>query len=68
MIKNNEDINFIYFNQIDKIYTSFENSLDNFKNITCLIYNIYYKNDQFNVINHSVKSSLNTMLTLLIKD
>jgi hypothetical protein len=68
LININEDVNFIYFNQIDKIYTSFENSLDNFKNITCLIYKIYYKNDQFNVVNDSVKSSLKTMISLLIKN
>ena len=47
------DINFIYFNKIDEIYISFENSLDNFKEIICLIYKIYYQNDQFEIINNT---------------
>ena len=60
------DINFIYFNKIDEIYISFENSLDNFKEIICLIYKIYYQNDQFEIINNTTKESLRSMLKLLI--
>lgn len=61
------NINFVYFNKIDEIYHTFTPSLNGLQELLFLIYNIYYKNDQFNLISPEVKSSFNSTLKLLMK-
>jgi hypothetical protein len=65
--KLNNDVNFVYFLEIDKIYTSFDGDIKSLQNLLYLIYKIYYRDNQFNIIDDSVKQSLDTALKLIIK-
>ena len=61
-----EDNNYNYYQKIDYYYNNYDNSISYYQEILLLIYDIFYKHDNFNYINPIISQMLNNMIKLLI--
>ena len=61
-----EDNNYNYYQKIDYYYNNYDNSISYYQEILLLIYDIFYKHDNFNYINPIIPQMLNNMIKLLI--
>ena len=58
--------NYNYYQKIDYYYNNYDNSISYYQEILLLIYDIFYKHDNFNYINPIISQMLNNMIKLLI--
>ena len=61
-----EDNNYNYYQKIDYYYNNYDNSISYYQEILLLIYDIFYKHDNFNYINPIISQMLDNMIKLLI--
>ena len=57
-----------YFNELNKIFNKFDaNNIDDYYNLLNLIYDIYFNENVFIIVNDDIKYQLESNLKLLIK-
>ena len=57
-----------YFNELNKIFNKFDaNNIDDYYNLLKLIYDIYFNENVFIIVNDDIKYQLESNLKLLIK-